>query len=204
MGESSRSLETAYSSDGTFGSALFDPCSPIDIQMIQTSVTARALDALHDPELRRQVVAGLSKYLDTDTVWSVVVVLCTLVLRRCSPDQVDDSFHEEYPPQLVRLQDAHWRPLIAWVNSTFDVEIQIYEGILGTKQSAVTQAKLNKIVGDYNQFKLAAFERAVLASKSYLIALALIEGHYSVDDAARAAHVEVQSQIDKWGEVEDS
>lgn len=51
---------------------------------------------------------------------------------------------------------------------------------------------------------VAAFERAVLASKSYLIALALVEGHYSVDDAAKAAHVEVQSQIDRWGEVEDS
>lgn len=44
----------------------------------------------------------------------------------------------------------------------------------------------------------------MLASKSYLIALALVEGHYSVDDAAKAAHVEVQSQIDRWGEVEDS
>lgn len=49
-----------------------------------------------------------------------------------------------------------------------------------------------------------AFERAVLASKSYLIALGLVEGFLSVDDAAKAAHVEVQSQIDRWGEVEDS
>lgn len=50
----------------------------------------------------------------------------------------------------------------------------------------------------------AAFERAVLASKSYLIALGLVEGFFSVDEAAKAAHVEVQSQIDRWGEVEDS
>lgn len=50
----------------------------------------------------------------------------------------------------------------------------------------------------------AAFERAVLASKSYLIALGLVEGFLSVDQAALAAHVEVQSQIDRWGEVEDS
>lgn len=49
-----------------------------------------------------------------------------------------------------------------------------------------------------------AFERAVLAGKSYLIALGLVEGFLSVDEAAKAAHVEVQSQIDRWGEVEDS
>jgi len=50
----------------------------------------------------------------------------------------------------------------------------------------------------------AAFERAVLACKSYLIALAVVEGHLTVEQAAQAAHVEVQSQIDRWGEVEDS
>lgn len=44
----------------------------------------------------------------------------------------------------------------------------------------------------------------MLASKSYLIALGLVEGYLSVDEAAKAAHVEVQSQIDRWGEVEDS
>jgi len=49
-----------------------------------------------------------------------------------------------------------------------------------------------------------AFERSVLASKSYLIALGLVEGFFTVDQAAQAAHVEVQSQIDRWGEVEDS
>lgn len=168
----------------------------------QTSVTARALDALHDPALRKQVVAGLLKYLDTDTVW---FVLLYSFLSSCVKLMQDyDSFHEEYPEQLVKLQDAHWKPLIAWVSKTFDVQVDIYDRILGTKQSAATIEKLGAVVGKYNQFQLAAFERAVLASKSYLIALALIEGHYTVDDAAKAAHVEVQSQINKWGEVEDS
>lgn len=48
------------------------------------------------------------------------------------------------------------------------------------------------------------FERAVMASKSYIIALALAEGKLTAEEAALAAHVEVQSQIDRWGEVEDS
>lgn len=48
------------------------------------------------------------------------------------------------------------------------------------------------------------FERNVMASKSFIIALALSEGHLTVEEAAQAAHVEVQSQIERWGEVEDS
>lgn len=47
-------------------------------------------------------------------------------------------------------------------------------------------------------------ERAVHFSKSFIIAMALSRGHLSVEEASQAALVEVQSQIDRWGEVEDS
>ncbi|KAI5479617.1 ATP synthase mitochondrial f1 complex assembly factor 2 [Pseudohyphozyma bogoriensis] len=147
-----------------------------------TSITARALDGLHDASLREAVSKDLLRYLDTDTV----------------------CFHEEFPRALVKLQDEHWKPLLAWVSKTFDVEVKVYEGILGTKQPKETMEKLGAVVSQYDQFKLAAFERAVLASKSYLIALALVEGYFTTDEAAKAAHVEVQSQIDRWGEVEDT
>ncbi len=50
----------------------------------------------------------------------------------------------------------------------------------------------------------SAMERATYTSKSFLIALALVMRHLDVDQAAQAAHVEVNSQIERWGEVEDS
>ena len=46
-------------------------------------------------------------------------------------------------------------------------------------------------------------ERAVYTSKSFIIALALVRHHITVEEAALASHVEVNSQIEKWGEVED-
>lgn len=51
---------------------------------------------------------------------------------------------------------------------------------------------------------LVALERATYATKSFLIAFALVSGKLTADQAARAAHVEVSSQIELWGEVEDS
>lgn len=65
------------------------------------------------------------------------------------------SFHEEFPTQLVRLQDAHWHPLLDWVRNTFDVEVVVYEGILNTRQPDATILKLGSIVAEYDQFKLA-------------------------------------------------
>lgn len=46
-------------------------------------------------------------------------------------------------------------------------------------------------------------ERATYATKSFLIALALVKRHLTVEEAAVAARVEVLSQIQRWGEVED-
>ena len=40
-------------------------------------------------------------------------------------------------------------------------------------------------------------------TKSALIALALVRQRLTVEQAAQAAHVEVNSQIERWGEVED-
>jgi ATP synthase F1 complex assembly factor 2 len=46
-------------------------------------------------------------------------------------------------------------------------------------------------------------ERATYATKSFIVALALVKRHLTVDEAAKAAQVEVDSQIERWGEVED-
>jgi chaperone required for assembly of F1-ATPase len=54
------------------------------------------------------------------------------------------------------------------------------------------------------ELSFSAFERAVYASKSFVIALALCRGRLTAHEAAEASHVEVRSQIETWGEVEDS
>lgn len=46
-------------------------------------------------------------------------------------------------------------------------------------------------------------ERATYVTKSFLVALALVKRHLTAEQAALAAQVEVASQIERWGEVED-
>lgn len=63
-------------------------------------------------------------------------------------------------------------------------------------------SSLNVISCHLNVYK--ALERATYASKSLIIALALVTKHLTVEQASLAATVEVNSQIERWGEVEDS
>ena len=51
---------------------------------------------------------------------------------------------------------------------------------------------------------MEGFERACYASKSFIIALALCKGRLTAHEASDASHVEVRSQIEQWGEVEDT
>ncbi|KAK0543164.1 ATP synthase mitochondrial F1 complex assembly factor 2 [Tilletia horrida] len=147
-----------------------------------TSLVARSIDGLASPSTRQGVTDSLLAYLDTDTI----------------------LFHEPEPPQLVRLQSERWTPLIDWVSARWGVQVEVYESLFGTAQSAATREALSRHIRSLDPLALAAFERAVLSSKSFLIGLGLLEGKLSVEQAARAAEVEVASQIERWGEVEDS
>lgn len=169
---------------------------------MQTSLVSRALDGYSDPDKRFEIIADLLKYLHTDTVLYVSSCLALQLSACCSPT-ARFSFHEEHPERLVKLQESHWNPLIDWANQTYGLSLQPYVELFGTKQPVEVTDKLAAVVAKYSGFQLAAFEKAVHTSKSFLISLALVEGRLTVEEAAQAAHVEVQSQIDRWGEVED-
>jgi ATP synthase F1 complex assembly factor 2 len=46
-------------------------------------------------------------------------------------------------------------------------------------------------------------ERATYTTKSFIVALSLVKRQLTADQAAETAQVEVNSQIERWGEVED-
>ncbi|KAF8162947.1 hypothetical protein B0H34DRAFT_780805 [Crassisporium funariophilum] len=147
-----------------------------------TSIVSRAVDALRDDNTRAEVREALLKYLDTDTV----------------------CFFHNNPEPLERLQSEHWTPLLEWAREKFDVQIDISSSILSATQPQDTKEKIRKVLESFDHWEMAAMERATYASKSLIIALALVKNHLTVEQAALAATVELNSQIERWGEVEDT
>ncbi|CED83084.1 F1-ATP synthase assembly protein [Phaffia rhodozyma] len=155
-----------------------------------TSLASRAIDAFAStkstPEenikSRTDVTATLLRYLDTDTI----------------------CFHETHPTQLVRLQNERWVPILDWVREAFKVEVNVFGSVLMSRQPPKTVEVLREAVMEFPSWKLAAFERAVYTTKSFFIALALVEGRLTIEQASLASQVEVDSQIEVWGEVEDT
>ncbi|KAI8062141.1 hypothetical protein BC940DRAFT_244679 [Gongronella butleri] len=151
-----------------------------------TSVLSRAIDGLNPAhnieDIRPAVIDKLMTYFDTDAT----------------------CYHEDFPEQLVKLQDKYWTPVIDWVAQKYNVEIKTTTDIFAVQQPEETKQKLRTVVEEMDNLELAAFERAVMSSKSFLIALALIKHGISVEHAAQAAQVESNAQMERWGEVEDS
>lgn len=117
--------------------------------------------------------------------------------------KLTNSYPEDHPQALVRLQEEHWAPLVQWLKDTYGITLKEAEGFGVAEQTPETIAKFRNILEDMDQYELAAMERAVYATKSFVIGLALVEGRISAHEAALASHVEVASQIERWGEFED-
>ncbi|KAJ3542421.1 hypothetical protein NMY22_g3525 [Coprinellus aureogranulatus] len=147
-----------------------------------TSIASRSIDTFSDIKARQEVEAALLKYFETDTV----------------------CFFDETAERLDKLQKAHWVPLIEWARKTFDIEINVSDSVLSPNQPSATKEKLREVMKTLNNWEMAALERATLSTKSFLIGLAVVKRYFNVEQAAQAASVEVDSQIQVWGEVEDT
>ncbi|KAF5391273.1 hypothetical protein D9757_001963 [Collybiopsis confluens] len=147
-----------------------------------TSLVSRAIDFFAEPNSRVDARRSLLEYLDTDTI----------------------CFYQDYPEPLVTQQQAHWDPLLAWVAETYDARIEKFTSILSNSQSEDSKAKFLAAIEGFNHWEMASLERAIHATKSFIIALALVKRKLTVNQASDAARVEVNSQIERWGEVEDT
>lgn len=173
---------------------------------MQTSLAARAMEGLSDPKTRGQVIEGLHKYLDTDTIW------CGRHLSALMP---------QLPRARAGVPRTAAEPALATSDRLDQLDVRRQHSCIRQRpvqheangrdasQARRSPRAVRRMAAGWHVLRRslltrAAFERAVLSTKSFLIALGITQGRLTVEQAAQCAHVEVQSQIDRWGEVEDS
>ncbi|KAK9466412.1 hypothetical protein V1512DRAFT_271395 [Lipomyces arxii] len=158
-----------------------------------TSLAARAIDMRKDanPDRTRQVIVdSLLPYIDTDTM---------LIF---APSH-------EYDGALRKAQEDTYRPIIAWAEAEiFGADKLSYsdgdKGLTGNPQTEEIKQKAAAWAHSLDDWKLAAFERAVLGSKSFLGGIKLVSKDMTTAELADAVTLEVIYQMRRWGEVEDS
>jgi chaperone required for assembly of F1-ATPase len=119
-------------------------------------------------------------------------------LRYAETDTV--CYRADEPVELVRRQRAAWDSLLDWLTARYDVTLTVSTGIVPVKQSAEALTGLALAMLAMDDWRLCAFQSAVASSGSYVIALALIEGRISAEQAFHAAEIEASYEIERWGE----
>lgn len=174
----------------------------------------QAADGQGNSKVRDDVVRMLMRYLTTDTL------LCW-----ASESGIHDKLKNEFGETLREVQSRVAQPIIGHLTTYVWPGVEIKpslaaDSILPAPQPTMTQEVIRGWISGLPAWELAGLERAVLASKSLLVAVLLLvewsqefaklrgeqetEGRFGIGEAADACTVEVRWQTDMWGEVEDT
>lgn len=181
-----------------------------------TSLAARArdieqADSEGNTKVRDDIIRVMTRYLDTDTL------LCW------APEQVLNEVLQN-GLTLRETQTKLATPIIAYLTTHVWPGVEIKpilepDSIIPVSQPEMTKDVIRGWLAGVPAFELAGLERAMLATKSLLVAVRLVHewseafapartateaGRFGIEEAAEVATSEVRWQIGQWGEVEDT
>jgi len=114
-------------------------------------------------------------------------------------------YRAESPAGLVARQTSAWDPILAWAEHALGARFVPAQGMVFVAQPADALAAARAAIprrGSRDCWRLGALHAITTLTGSALIALALMRGAVSLDQAWAAAHVDEDWNMDRWGRDE--
>jgi chaperone required for assembly of F1-ATPase len=167
-----RALAQALAAEWNTQEELIDP-----LNMPLTRLANSIIDGVVDQPAA--VAAEIERYLGSDLV----------------------VYRAPAPPSLIARQAQVWDPLLDWAHETLGARFVLAEGVnFVTQPAAALAAAAAAIPGD--PWRLGALNAITTLTGSALIALAVLAGRLSEEEAWAAAHVDEDWHIGFWGRDE--
>jgi chaperone required for assembly of F1-ATPase len=114
----------------------------------------------------------------------------------------DLLFYRANGPQgLTELQARHWDPILAWASEALGARFKPGEGIIHVAQPDAALAAARAVIPD-EPWQLGALHVVTTLTGSALLALAMLRGRLSAEEAWIAAHVDEDWNMQQWGRDE--
>jgi chaperone required for assembly of F1-ATPase len=111
----------------------------------------------------------------------------------------DLLFYRADSPQRLRERQARlWDPILLWARNALGADFKTGEGVVHVAQSAAALKAAAAAIPD-DPWRLGALHVITTLTGSALIALAVLRGELSVDEAWDAAHVDEDWNMEQWG-----
>jgi chaperone required for assembly of F1-ATPase len=104
------------------------------------------------------------------------------------------------PAELAAAEKKAWGPYLKWLKKSYHAELKTRAGIGALDQDPKALKGLKDTLEDYHPFTLTGVHNAIALTGSLVLALALEQGFRKPATIWRAAHVDEDYQIRKWGE----
>jgi chaperone required for assembly of F1-ATPase len=107
-------------------------------------------------------------------------------------------YRADGPAGLLARQAQHWDPVLDWAHDALGARFMLAEGVMYVAQPERAIAAARAAVPD-DPWRLGAVSSITSLTSSALLALALLRGRLSTDEAWVAAHVDEDWQREQWG-----
>ena len=125
----------------------------------------------------REVRADIAKYAGSDLV----------------------CYRADAPEALVAAQARAWDPILDWARADLGCDLAVGTGIVHVAQSDASRAAIETAITPLEGFRLASAHVMTTLLGSVLLALAVLHGRLTADEAWAAAHIDEDWQAAKWG-----
>ncbi|MCX2722412.1 ATP12 family chaperone protein [Roseibium salinum] len=109
-------------------------------------------------------------------------------------------YRADDPESLIDTQCRLWDPVVDWAGMLLGGRFVLIEGIIHAPQPDALLAAYRARISGETPLRLAALHTITSLTGSALLALALRESHLDADSVWKAAHVEEDFNIERWGE----
>ncbi|MEJ8476622.1 ATP12 family chaperone protein [Roseibium algae] len=124
------------------------------------------------------------------------------ITRFCGTDAL--CYRADEPETLVARQRELWDPVLSWAEAMFGGRFVRIAGIIHQEQPEALLKAYRARLDSFTPLGLAALHTATSLAGSAVLALALSDGHLSVEEAWLAAHVEEDFNVERWGQDEQA
>jgi chaperone required for assembly of F1-ATPase len=108
-------------------------------------------------------------------------------------------YRAHQPPELARLQQEGWDPLLDWARRRYGVAFVVVEGFGHQDQPPATLAAFHAVLEEQDSFSLAGLHVVTSIAGSVVLALALAEGELMPAQLFALSRIDEEYQASKWG-----
>jgi len=112
-------------------------------------------------------------------------------------------FYSDDQENLYKRQIKEWQPIIDWFNNKHELSISPSTSIfLLPKESSEAKEIVRRYLLSYNFEAVHGFTFGIDAIKSLLLMTAIVDKKINVQEAVKLSRLEVDYQVEHWGNVE--